>query len=56
MCRPALVGDARAAGITEITALVASDNRAAIALLRRILDLLDIRLRGPELAIRAAIA
>jgi ribosomal protein S18 acetylase RimI-like enzyme len=51
-----LVGDACAAGITEITALVASDNRAAIALLRRILDVLDIRLRGPELAIRAAIA
>jgi ribosomal protein S18 acetylase RimI-like enzyme len=51
-----LIADARAAGITEITALVASDNPAAVALLRRILDALDIRLDGPELSIRAAIA
>ena len=51
-----LVADARAAGITEITALVSSDNPAAVALLRRILNVLDIRLDGPELSIRAAIA
>jgi ribosomal protein S18 acetylase RimI-like enzyme len=51
-----LVSDARAAGITEITALVASDNPAAVALLRRIANVLDIRLEGPELSIRAAIA
>jgi ribosomal protein S18 acetylase RimI-like enzyme len=51
-----LIADARAAGITEITALVASDNPAAIALLRRILRMLDIKLDGPELTIRAAIA
>lgn len=51
-----LIADARAAGITEITALVASDNRAAVALLRRILGVLDIRRNGPELTIRAALA
>ena len=41
-----LIADARAAGITEITALVASDNRAAVALLRRVVRRLDIRLEG----------
>ncbi len=51
-----LVSDARAAGITEITALVAADNPAAVALLRRIADVFDIKLEGPELSIRAAIA
>jgi predicted MFS family arabinose efflux permease/ribosomal protein S18 acetylase RimI-like enzyme len=51
-----LVADARAAGVTEVTALVASDNRAAVALLRRILDALEIRYEGPELSIRAALA
>jgi ribosomal protein S18 acetylase RimI-like enzyme len=51
-----LISDARAAGITEIKALVASDNPAAVALLRRITTVLDIRLEGPELSIRAAIA
>lgn len=50
-----LIADARAAGITEITALVASDNPAAVALLRRILNVLDMRLEGPELSIRAAL-
>lgn len=51
-----LVADARAAGITEITALVSSDNPAAVALLRRIPNTLDIRLEGPQRSIRAAIA
>ena len=51
-----LIADARAAGISEINALVASDNPAAIALLRRVLRVLDIRYEGPELSIRAAIA
>jgi len=50
-----LIADARAAGITEITALVASENRAAVALLRRILSVLDIRYEGPEISIRAAL-
>jgi ribosomal protein S18 acetylase RimI-like enzyme len=51
-----LIADARAAGISEINALVANDNPAAIALLRRVLNVLDIRYEGPELSIRAAIA
>ena len=50
-----LLADARAAGITEITALVTSDNPAAISLLRRALGVLDVSLQGPELWIRAAI-
>lgn len=51
-----LVADARAAGISEIRALVTSDNPAALALLRRIAHVFDIRFEGPELAVRAAIA
>jgi acetyltransferase len=51
-----LLADARAAGIREITALVASDNPAALALLRRIMGVLDVSLEGPELSIRAALA
>jgi len=51
-----LLADARAAGITEVTALVASDNAAAASLLRRVLDRLEVRFEGPELAIRAALA
>jgi ribosomal protein S18 acetylase RimI-like enzyme len=51
-----LMADARAAGITEIIALVSSDNPAALAVLRRIADTLDIRRDGAELSIRAAIA
>ena len=51
-----LLADARAAGIIEITALASSDNPAAVALLRRISNVLDVQLEGPELSIRAAIA
>jgi ribosomal protein S18 acetylase RimI-like enzyme len=51
-----LIADARAAGITEITALASSDNPAALALLRRTADVLDVHFEGPELLIRAAIA
>jgi ribosomal protein S18 acetylase RimI-like enzyme len=50
-----LLADARAAGITEVTALVASDITAAVTLLRRALNRLEIRFEGPELAIRAAL-
>ena len=50
-----LIADARAAGITEITALVASDNPAALALLRRILHALEVRFDGPELVVLAAL-
>jgi len=48
--------DARAAGVTEITALVSSDNPAAVAVLRRIVNALAVSFEGPELWIRAAIA
>jgi ribosomal protein S18 acetylase RimI-like enzyme len=51
-----LIADARAAGITEITALASGDNPAALALLRRTTDVLDVQFEGPELSIRAAIA
>jgi ribosomal protein S18 acetylase RimI-like enzyme len=51
-----LITDARAAGITEINALVRSDNPDAIALLRRTARVTRIRHEGSELSIRAAIA
>jgi ribosomal protein S18 acetylase RimI-like enzyme len=51
-----LIADARAAGITEITALASSDNPATLALLRRTTDVVDVQFEGPELSIRAAIA
>ncbi|HXR11292.1 MAG TPA: GNAT family N-acetyltransferase [Gaiellaceae bacterium] len=51
-----LLDDARAAGITEITALATGDNRAALALIRRSACILEISLEGPEQSIRAAIA
>jgi protein lysine acetyltransferase len=51
-----LIADARAAGVTEITALVASHNPAAIALLRRALSALDISHEGTELSVRAAVS
>jgi ribosomal protein S18 acetylase RimI-like enzyme len=51
-----LLDDARAAGITEITAQSSGENRAALALIRRSARVLDIRLEGPEQTIRAAIA
>jgi ribosomal protein S18 acetylase RimI-like enzyme len=51
-----LIADARAAGITEITALVSGSNAAALKLIRRITNVLAISFEGPELAIRAAIA
>ena len=51
-----LIADARAAGITEITALAASDNRAALALIRHTANVVDVHFEGPQLSIRAAIA
>ena len=47
------IADARAAGITHVTALVAGDNPAALALLRRAVEVLDTRFEGTELSIRA---
>jgi RimJ/RimL family protein N-acetyltransferase len=51
-----LVADARLAGITEITALTSPENPAALAVVRRIARVVDVRFEGPELSIRAAIA
>jgi ribosomal protein S18 acetylase RimI-like enzyme len=51
-----LIADARAAGITEITALTSSDNPAALALLRRTACVVDVSFDGPDLSVRAAIA
>lgn len=51
-----LIADARAAGITELTALVRSDNPDALALLRRTANVTDVHYEGPELSVRAAIA
>jgi ribosomal protein S18 acetylase RimI-like enzyme len=51
-----LVADARAAGITEISGLVARDNPAALAVLRRVARVVAIRFEGSDLSVRAAIA
>jgi ribosomal protein S18 acetylase RimI-like enzyme len=48
-----LVADACAAGIVEVTALVRSDNPAALAVLQRTLGQLEVRLEGPEILVRA---
>ncbi|HEU5244832.1 MAG TPA: GNAT family N-acetyltransferase [Gaiellaceae bacterium] len=48
-----LVADAHAAGICEVTALVRSDNPAALALLRRVLGRVELRVEGPDLIVRA---
>jgi ribosomal protein S18 acetylase RimI-like enzyme len=48
-----LVSDACAAGVVEVTALVRSDNRAAFALLSRVLGQFELRLEGPEMLVRA---
>ena len=48
-----LVSDACAAGVVEVTALVTRDNRAAFALLNRVLGRLDLRFEGPEMIVRA---
>ncbi len=51
-----LLANARAAGITEITALVSSDNFAALAVRGHIASALNLRFERTELSIRAAIA
>jgi len=48
-----LVADAQAAGIQEVTALVRSDNSAALALLRSVLGRLELRFEGPDTLVRA---
>jgi ribosomal protein S18 acetylase RimI-like enzyme len=51
-----LLADARASGITKISALVARDNSAAIAVLRRVTTVLDASFEGSDLFIEAAVA
>jgi len=51
-----LIADARAAGVTEISALVARDNSAALAIVRRVARVLAVSFDGSDLAVRAAIA
>jgi ribosomal protein S18 acetylase RimI-like enzyme len=51
-----LVADALAAGIQEITALVRSDNSAALALLRGVLGRLELRFEGPDTLVRAPLS
>jgi ribosomal protein S18 acetylase RimI-like enzyme len=48
-----LVMDACVAGIVEVTALLRSDNRAALALLSRVLGQFELRFEGPEMIVRA---
>jgi ribosomal protein S18 acetylase RimI-like enzyme len=48
-----LVADACGAGIVEVTALVRSDNRAALSVLYRVLGHLEAKFEGPELLVRA---
>jgi len=48
-----LVADACAAGIVEVTALVRSDNPAALAVLQRTLGQLEVRFEGSEMLVRA---
>ena len=50
-----LVSDACAAGVVEVTALVQSENRAAFAVLSRVLGQFELRLEGPETVVRAPI-
>ena len=51
-----LLADARAAGITEVTSLVAAENTAALGLLRRVLGRLEVTFEGPDRSIRAPLA
>jgi L-amino acid N-acyltransferase YncA len=48
-----LIADACAAGVVEVTALVRSDNRAAFAVLSRVLGQFELRVEGPEMFVRA---
>jgi ribosomal protein S18 acetylase RimI-like enzyme len=50
-----LVSDACAAGVVEVTALVQSGNRAAFAVLSRVLGQFELRLEGPETIVRASL-
>jgi GNAT superfamily N-acetyltransferase len=51
-----LAADARAAGVTHLTATIQSENRAAYALVRKIADVVDVRHEAGEATIVAAFA
>jgi acetyltransferase len=51
-----LLADARASGVTKITALVARDNLAAISVVRGAATVLSASYEGPDLFIEAAAA
>jgi ribosomal protein S18 acetylase RimI-like enzyme len=50
-----LLTDARAAGITRVDALVQTSNRAALDLLRRVLDAPVFRIEGAETVVAACV-
>jgi ribosomal protein S18 acetylase RimI-like enzyme len=51
-----LIEDARVVGITEVTAVTSPENPAALAVVRRVGRVVDVRFDGPSLSVRAAIA
>src|SRR5262249_53373626 len=51
-----LAADARAAGITHLTATIQSSNRAALVLVRRVARPVDVRFEGGEASLVAALS
>jgi len=51
-----LAADARAAGITHLTATIQSSNRAALVLVRRVARPVDVRFEGGEASVVAALS
>lgn len=51
-----LAADARAAGITHLTALVQTSNTAALALVKRVSQPLEVRVEGRETSLLAVLA
>lgn len=51
-----LAVDARAAGITHLTALIQTSNTAALALVKRVSQPLDVQVEGHETSLLAALA
>ena len=52
----ALAADARAAGITHLTATIQSSNTAAFALVKKVAKPIDVRFEGGETSLVAALA
>jgi len=51
-----LLTDARAGGVTEITAVISTENRAALALLRRLLSAIQVERGGRDLLVWAPLS